>query len=332
MRRLAAIAAAALAALVLSAPFALADYDPLGSGTTKLTLDKGFLTLMRKSGVKLKAVAPAKLKGGVVSFPVSGGKFDPVAARGFVEHAGALVFAAAGRNVPIRAPQLKTTSRHSPFTAKVGGSQLKLATAKSLSVTRLGFADKVRVSSLALSAKLATRLGKKLGLRDVFKAGLPLGKSATQADPLTISLLGKNRVSLTLDPGFQAKLNSLFVAVNPIFPAEHPGPFTLPIFGGTIAPDAGQGRVETQGSLEFIQLGGGQIFWAEGALDLTGASFTPELNLLPSPPPGGKLGAQGVTSLSLPAAAWPSNGRTRKYIIEGSRESRSSVSPLLRRE
>jgi len=317
MRRLPPAAAAFLAALALSAPLARADYDPLGSGQTKLTLDHSFLALMKKSGVKLKAVAPAKLEGGVVSFPVSGGKFDPVAARGFVEHAGALVFAAAGASVPIKSPQLKTTSRHSPFTAKVGGSQLKLVTARSLSVTRQGFADQVTVSSLALSAKLATRLGKKLGLRDTFKAGLPLGKSATRADPVTISLLGKNRVSLTLDPGFQAKLNGLFVAVNPIFPAEHPGPFTLQIFGGTIAPDASGGRVETQGSLEFIQLGGGQIFWAEGALDLTGAAFAPELNLLPSPPYGGQLGAQGVASLSLAGATRAADARAQTVTVAG---------------
>jgi len=316
-RRLALLSCLCLLASLCLTPLARADYDPLGSGATKLTLDKGFLALLKQNGVKLSVTAPAKLKGGVVSFPVSGGKFDPVAAKGFVEHGGALVFSAAGKSVPIKSPQLKTTSRHSPFTAKVGGSQLKLATAKNLSVTRQGFADQVTVSSLALSAKLATRLGKKLGLRDTFKAGLPLGKSATRADPVTISLLGRNRVSLTLDPGFQAKLNSLFVAVNPIFPAEHPGPFTLQIFGGTIAPDASGGRVETQGSLEFIQLGGGQIFWAEGALDLTGAAFAPELNLLPSPPYGGKLGVQGVASLSLAGAARATDANAQTVTVEG---------------
>jgi hypothetical protein len=54
-----------------------------------------------------------------------------------------------------------------------------------------------------------------------------------------------------VDPAFVNKLNSLFVAVNPIFPAEHPGSFDLPIFGGTISPDGSLGRVETKGSLEI---------------------------------------------------------------------------------
>jgi hypothetical protein len=33
-------------------------------------------------------------------------------------------------------------------------------------------------------------------------------------------------------------MDFLFVSINPIFPAEYPGPFTLPgIAGGSLAPD-----------------------------------------------------------------------------------------------
>jgi len=284
---------------------AQASYDPLGSGATKLTLDQSFLALLKQNGVKLSAVAPAKLKGGTVSFPVSGGKFDPTAAKGTVEHGGALVFKAGKRSIPIKALQLKTTSKATPLSAKVGGSQLKLAEAKSLVVTRQGFGDKVAVTKLTMSAKLATRLGKKLRLKDVFSEGLAIGKTLTTANPETVALLGENKVELNLAPTFAAKLNSLFVAVNPIFGAEHPaGPiFTLPIAGGTIALDASQGIVQTEGSLEFLQLGGGQVFWAEGWLDLAARSFGPEVNLQPSPPFGGKVGRLGVAAFGLTAPA-----------------------------
>jgi hypothetical protein len=307
----------ALGALLISAPLAGADYDPLGSGATKLTLDKSLLALMKANGVKLKAVAPARLKRGVVSFPVTAGKFDPTAAKGFVEHEGALVFSVGSRQVPIKTPQLKTTSKHSPLSAKVGGSQLKLATASSLKASRSGFGEKIAVSGLDLSAKLATRLGKKLRLRDVFKAGLPLGKTLTTANPQTITVLGQGRASLTLDPGFGAKLGSLFVAVNPIFPAEHPGPFTLAIFGGTISPTATQGTVETQGSLEFLQLGGGQVFWAENWLELATGSLSSEVNVLPSPPYGGKVGRQGVATVSLAGAKVGADANARTVTVEG---------------
>ncbi len=289
----------ALGCLAAQGTSAQADYDPLGSGTTKLTLDQSFLALLKQSKVKLSALAPAKLKAGTVIFPVTGGKFDPLAAAGTVEHEGALLFkAASGASIPLKALQLKTTQRHAPFSAKVGGSQLKLASAKGLAVSRQGFGDKVKVSSLSLSAKLATRLAKKLRLKATFKAGQPLGSTLTKAEPETIAVLGKGKVSLTLDPGFKAKLDSLFVAVNPIFPAERPGPFTLAIFGGTIAPDGSAGTLQTQGSLEFLQLAGGQLFWAEPWLELAAHAASAEVELQPSPPYPGKLGRLGIAAIS----------------------------------
>jgi hypothetical protein len=294
----------ALVALAFLAPLAQADYDPLGSGQTKLTLDKGFLSLLKQNKVKLSASAPATLKGATVSFPVTAGKFDPTNAKGTVEHEGTLVFKAGSRNIPLKALQLKTTSKRTPLTAKVGGSQLKLAQAKSLVVSRQGFGDKVKVSSLTVSAKLATRLGKKLRLKGVFKEGQSLGQTLTLAQPETIAVLGKGAVTLTLDPGIVSKLSSLFVAVNPIFPAEHQGPvFTLPIFGGTIAPDGSQGTLETSGALEALQLGGGQVFWREPWIDLTGRSFSAEVDAEPSPPYAGKVGRVGVAALTLPGPA-----------------------------
>ncbi len=301
----------ALGCLAAQGTSAQADYDPLGSGTTKLTLDQSFLALLKQSKVKLSALAPAKLKAGTVIFPVTGGKFDPLAAAGTVEHEGALVFkAATGASIPLKALQLKTTQRHAPFSAKVGGSQLKLAQAQGLAVTRQGFGDKVKVSSLSLSAKLATRLAKKLRLKATFKAGQPLGSTLTKAEPETIAVLGKGKVSLTLDPGFKAKLDSLFVAVNPIFPAERPDPFTLAIFGGTIAPDGSAGTLQTQGSLEFLQLAGGQLFWAEPWLELASGSFSSEANAQPSPPYAGKLERGPLAKLRGGVVSSDPQGRT----------------------
>lgn len=283
---------------------ARADYDPLGSGATTLTIDKSFLALLQQNGVKISAAAPAKLKGGKVTFPVSGGMFDPTAAKGTVEHEGALVFKASGHSIPIKALQLKTTQRKAPLSAKVGGSQLKLASAKSMTVLRAGFGDKVKVSTLAISSKLATRLGKKLRLRGVFKEGQPLGRTQTVAEPATVNVLESGKVAFTFDPGIEAKLRSLFVAINPIFPAEHIGAqFTLPIFGGTIAPDASSGTIETLGSLEFLQLGGGQVFWGEDWLELATKTSSPEVTVLPSPPYAGKAGKLPVATFAFAAPA-----------------------------
>jgi len=316
------------ALLALLAPAARGAYDPLSGGATKLIFDKGFLSLLKQNDVKLSATAGARLRAGTAVFPVTGGKLDQVNGRGAVEHEGSLVFQAGPRRIPLRALLLKTTQRHAPFSIKLGGGQLKLAQAGEITADRRGFGSEIRTRSLALSRKVATRLGKKLRLRGVFEAGQPLGFSITVVNPLTVSLQGAGRASLELAPAFAAKLQSLFVAVNPIFPAEHPGPFTLPIHGGALATDASTGRVAMQGALEFIQLGGGQVFWREPELDFATRSLDAELEVDPSPPYGGKLGPVSVADLSLWSAS--ANPRTHTIsITDGSLTLSAAVASIL---
>jgi hypothetical protein len=292
-----------LFALLVLAPAAQAAYNPLASGTTKLTLDKGFLKLLKENGVKLTPKQGATLKHGVATFPVSGGKFDPTTSNGFIEHAGALFFGAGSQKVPLTSLQLKTTQKHAPFSAKFGGGQLKMASTAKLTISREGFGDKVAVSTLKLSSKVATRLNKKLRLKNVFKAGLPIGTTITKANPQTVAVAESGKASFVFDPATAAKLQSLFVAINPVFPAEHPGPFTLPIFTGTISPTASEGTIQTLGSIELVQIGGGQVFLREAWAELGPGAYSPELELAPSPPYPGKQGRAPVGTLSLAGAS-----------------------------
>jgi hypothetical protein len=315
---LAARAAAVLSLLgCLLAPIdiAKADYDPIAGGTTRLKLDPSFIELLRRSGVGLTAVAPASLRQGTVSFPVREGKFDPVAAKGTVRHDGALVFRTREGRLPLKALQMKTTAKHAPLSAKLGGSQLKLANTKGLVVSRSGFDDRVRTAPLTLSAKAATRLIKKLSLRGSIAAGQPIGQAFTVAHPGDVSLLPRGAVELSLDSGFEAKLRSLFVAVNPIFPAEHPGAFTLPIFGGLLPPGGSGGTVETRGSLEFLQLGGGQVFWAESTLDLAARTVSSEVDVEPAPPYAGKVGPVAIATSG--PASLVADPMTRRFSLVG---------------
>jgi hypothetical protein len=286
-------------ALLVPASLAGATYNPIASGHTKLSLDKGFTGLLAQNGVKLSGRDGATLKAGKVTFPVSGGKFDPTTSDGFIEHAGALFFQAGHQKVRLTSLQLKTTQKHAPFSAKFGGGQLKVASTSRLTVTREGFADKVRVATLKLSSKVATRLNKKLRLKDVFKAGQPIGTAVTKANPQTVAVAESGKASFVFDPATAAKLQSLFVAINPIFPAEHPGPFTLPIFTGTISPSVSEGTIQTLGSIELVQIGGGQVFLREAWAELGVGAYSPELELAPSPPYGGKQGRVPVGALSL---------------------------------
>jgi hypothetical protein len=292
----------------LDARQAQATYDPIGSGQTTLRFARSFLATLRQNGVRLSATAPARLGGTAATFPIAAGKLDPVSVRGSLEHAGALVFTAGKRALPMKDLQLKTTQARSPLAAKFGGGKLKLAASSKLATERSGFGLRARVSSIRLSAKVATRLDKKLGLRGVFREGELLGSAVTDAEPATVAIASAGKAELSLDPAFQAKLASLFVAVNPIFPTEHPGAFTLPIGAGALAPDAASGTLKTGGALEFIQVGGGQFFLRELEPDLGTHLANGESQLIlaaggPGPTAVGSLFGLGAgTASSEPAA------------------------------
>jgi hypothetical protein len=310
-RRIGVGALAALScACLLGAATAGAAYDPIGSGQTTLTLAPSFIALLRTDGVRLSGVGGVAVKGPKVTFPVEGGKLEPVEAKGVIEHPGSLVFKTGGRSLPLKALQLKSTRKTAPYAAKLGGGQLKLASTKELKSERVGFGTTFRAPNLLLTANAATRLDKKLGLPGVFAAGQKLGSAATAVEPASVSVKAGGKAELTIDPGFAAKLQSLFVAVNPIAPAEHPGAFTFPIGGGTLAlaPGLPASGLKTNGALELIQIGGGQFFVRELELDLSDAVADGESQLIlaasaAGPNQGGAIFGLGTGAFATEPAA-----------------------------
>jgi hypothetical protein len=315
MRRTA--TALALLVLLALAPSARATSDPLGSGTTKLVFDKGFLAFLKKDKVALSATAPARLKAGSLALPVSGGLIDPTTGKGTIEAEGALVFKGDRKKVPLKDLTVKT--KHSPLIAKVGGSQLKVATSSKLAFKREGFGSSFSAQKLKLTAKVAERLNKKLRPKAPFAEGQLIGSTVSKTQPLTATILEKNRATLVLDSGFLAKLNARFVSVNPIFPAEHVGgTFTFPIIGGgAIAPDASTGTLRSGGDMEALQLGGGQLFWHEFWLDLGAKSDSAEANLQPSPPYAGKTGRIPIIDANMSAASISQDPKARTITVSG---------------
>jgi hypothetical protein len=309
-RQTAAATALAALALLALAPAAQAGYDPLGSGTTKLTLDKRFVSFLKADGITLSASAGAKGKGKAFALPVVEGNMDPTTGQGEIDQEGALTFQNDRKRVPLRKMVVKT--KHSPLIAKVGGSQLKIATSSKLSSKREGFGTAFSAQSLKLTAKVATRLNKKLRPKFPFVAGQPFGALASNAQPRLVTILEQGKATLVFDSAFVAKLDGLFVSLNPIFPAEHVGAtFTFPIVpGGQLAPNGSEGTLRTSGSVEMLQLGAGQVFWHELWLDLGARSDTAEVDIEPTPAFPGKLGRVGALDLGAAAVASDPNART----------------------
>jgi hypothetical protein len=286
----------ALACLLLT-PASRAAYDPLQGGTTKLTLEGSFASFLAKNQVKLKASRGAMRKGSTFTLPVASGNLDPTTGKGEIDQVGTLALEGKRGKVPLREITVKT--KHSPLVAKVGGSQLKVATAAAISSKRAGFGSAFSARRLKLSAKAATRLNKKLRPMVPFQAGQMLGTLSSKPLPKLVTIQDTGRASLVFDPAFVAKLESRFVSLNPIFPAEHVGPtFSFPIaVGGAIAPDASEGALRTSGTVELLQLGGGQVFWQEPWADLGAKVDRAEVDLEPTPTFPGKLGRVGVFDL-----------------------------------
>jgi hypothetical protein len=301
--------------LVLLATFALAGpaqatYDPLGSGATKLSLDKSFLAFLKRDGIKLSAQAGAKRKGKAVTLPVFTGNMDPTIGKGEIDSEGTLVFQNARKKVPLRNIVVRT--KHTPLIAKVGGSQLKVASSHKLSSRREGFGTLFAAKALKLTAKVATRLNKKLRPRIPFEEGQVLGSLTSNAQPQLTTILAQNRATLVLDPAFVAKMNAHFVSINPIFPAEHNGStFALPIIGGgALAPNGSEGELRSGGGMEFLQLGAGQVFWHEQWLEVATRSDTAEVDVEPTPAFPGKLGRIGVLDAAALALSAEAGQRT----------------------
>lgn len=316
MKRFKAAVFIAALCLLLIPSLCRAAYDPIGGGTTKLTFDKGFLSLMRKEGIKLSTTAPAKLKGQTLILPVVGGKEDPTTGKGEVEHEGSLAFAKGKRKVPLRSIELK--AKKTPLFAKVGGSQLKVASTKKLVAAREGFGSSFKAKGLFLTQKVATRLNKKLRTGKLFAEGMSLGALQSSTVPQRVAVLPQGQATITPDPAFLAKLKALFVSLNPISPAElQPGPLLrFPIaVGGQIAPDASEGTLRLGGAIELLQLGAGQVFHKEYWLDLGAKSDSAEVDVEPTPAFPGKLGRIGVFDIGQGAVS--SDPKTRAISVTG---------------
>src|SRR6476646_7476393 len=131
------ITIATLALLCLLSPAAQAKNDPLGSGQTKLVLDKAFTSYLAKNQLRLVAKQGAKRQAKTITLPVSGGSMDLAQGKGEIATEGTLVIEGKRGAMPFRKIAIKT--KRTPLIAKVGGSQLKVAMAKKISSRRAGF-------------------------------------------------------------------------------------------------------------------------------------------------------------------------------------------------
>lgn len=246
---------AALIALLALAPLASAASDPVASGKTTITLDNGLYKKLKKSHVKVTAVKPATVKGKKITLPIKaeGSTMDPTTGAGKLNHKGGFKLKAGKRKVVVKNLVLDTTKKS--LSGKVGKKNLKIAVVAGASIVRDGFGLDVVAKKLKLTKKAAKQLNKALD-ENVFKANRSLGSARASEQPETVTIKGGS-ATLTTSLETVKKLKEDNVDIEVIAPTNVaslvPPAFSFPVSGGSIAPDAGRGVVQTNGGLKLVQ-------------------------------------------------------------------------------
>jgi hypothetical protein len=323
---------AALAALLALAPFASAASDPLAGGTTTLTLNKNLFKKLKKAGVKVIKVSPGTVKARKVTLPVSGGSLDPTNGLGTVEQSGGIKFKNGKKSAVVKAIVVDTTTNS--INANVAGKKMKLASVSGVSAARNGFGANLTVGSTKLTSKAAKQLNKKLGFtgkkakKAPFKGGKGMGSALSETQPKTVTVLPSGNASLVTSLATDTKLAKVLVGIETVAPTTETAPlpptYAFPISGGTIAPNATSGILQTTGGLKLVQefkpgvettMTLNAIYVDLGAKTATvevtlKSTVSEEINKL------GNLGRSSIANISLTGATIKSDPSARTVSVE----------------
>ena len=254
-RRFTAWTAGLLGATALAvAPGVAQAHDPIAGGSTALKLDRGTAKVLGANGVSVKPVKPAKVKGGKIVFPITGGEVGAGLKSAKIDHSGGLKFSAGGNSLVAKSFQIKVGSRNK-LTAKVGEARvplLKLDLGKA-KVTRDGLDTKVAKVNGSLTSLAAGALNDTFGV-NLFKRGIPVGTTTSVIKPESVKTTGGD-TRLTLDPDAAAALTSLGITPAPIGPAsaKPDGSLAFPITGGRLDAKTFAGKVKHSGGISLTQ-------------------------------------------------------------------------------
>lgn len=340
------VVAAALSGLPAFAPVASASPDPIGGGTTTVTLNSGFVRTLKKHRVKLLALSPATLEGKVASFPVTGGSVDSLNGQGTVSQSGGLVLRSGKKSIALTNLVLDTTAN--ALSATLGKNTSTFAAASGVSSARNGFGVNLGVEKLQLTAAAAKELNRALAPRGkrkgkgpkrasaskkrsskrIFKANQVLGSAASSPQPSTLTIVPGGNATLTTNAATVAKLVKDKVEIAPIAPssltsAGPPPAYALPIGGRTITPTATAGLIQTAGGLKLSQAlipGEAETTMTLNAIyvELATKTATAQITVESkgSGPSLGSLGRSSIADVNFSAAAVTANPAARTVSVQ----------------
>lgn len=315
-----------LVVLFVLAPAAQAARDPLAGGSADLHFKKGFMRKLNNLEVVPTGVGSGTITGNKASVPVDGGKLDPTNAQGFVETGGGIKLSLGERGVPITNMTINTVKN--AVYANVAKARMQVGELQLVSTAREGFGARVKAVKVVLTAKGAKRISNRLGLRGNrrINPGRVLSNVYTVPQPQTVTVLPQGTATLVGDATtfgkFAAKGVEVPEGITAIAPATKPNPvsFAFPIAGGTLAPDASAGTVETTGGVQILKKAepfSPTMRLAKISVDFKEKTALVELEILPVPPFPGVVGRSSIADIVMQGAKVTANPVTRQIAIEG---------------
>jgi hypothetical protein len=210
----------------------------------------------------------------------------------------------------------------------VAKAQMQIGTLIPYTSAREGFGANFKSIKLSLTPKAVQRISNRLGLKGSkrLNPGRVLSNAYGAAQPQTVTILKEGDATLTGDATTLAKFEAKGVKVPqgiaPIAPATSPKPTSLqlPIEGGTLAPDASKGTVETEGGVQILKdtdTLDPTLRLRNVKLDFDARTASAELEILPTPPFPGAAGTKTLVDLVLPPNSVVANPATRQIAIGG---------------
>ena len=318
--------AALLVGLLAFVPGASAARDPIASGSTDLHMKRGFLRKLTNTEAQIAAVGNGTASGNKIGLKVDDGKLDPTTIQGFVESQGGFKFSRGKRGAPVTGLTVNTVK--GSVYATVAKAHMQFATFVSPVAAREGFGANFKATKLALTEKAARRISNRLRLtagRQI-KGGRVISNLYTSEQPQTVTVLPGGAATLTANTAtlgkFAAKGVEVPQGITAIPPATSPTPtsFAFPISGGTLAPNASSGAVNTIGGMQIVKKAkpySPTVTLKNITVDFAGKKATVELELLPAPPFPGAVGRSSLVDVAVEAKNVLANPTTRTIAIKG---------------
>jgi hypothetical protein len=300
---------AIVTALLVVSPFANAKVK-LAGGATTLKLAPRTAEALTLNGVSVASIGPAKVKGGGIAFPITGGAVNPASAVGRIQHSGGLAFRAGAVRVALKNFRVHVGARRAILTASVGEDRLTVLSLslENAKVLRRGLGTTVKGVKARLTGQAADALNAAFST-SLFAKGLAIGSVKVKAKPAQVEFTGGD-TTLALDAGAAAALGSLGITAAPVDPATATGAgLAFPITGGRANAKTFAGTIRHSGG---IRLSRGQT-----AVDLT--SF--RINVDSDADLTALVGGQRVSILALDLSQLDASVSGRRITLSGVRAS-----------